>query len=45
MTDKSESSLARMLAVLDLFDEQRLSLTAEAVKPAIDKALAAAGVA
>ena len=31
MTDKPDSSLARMLAVLDLFDEQRLSLTPEAI--------------
>ena len=35
MTDKPDSSLARMLAVLDLFDEQRLSLTAEAIVDAL----------
>jgi DNA-binding IclR family transcriptional regulator len=35
MTDKPDSSLARMLAVLDLFDEQRLSLTPEAIALAL----------
>lgn len=35
MTDKSDSSLARMMAVLDLFDEQHPSLTPEAVAQAL----------
>lgn len=35
MTDKPDSSLARMLAVLDLFDEQRLALTPEAIVEAL----------
>jgi len=35
MTDKSDSSLARMLAVLDLFDEQRLSLTVDVIVDAL----------
>lgn len=35
MTDKPDSSLARMLAVLDLFDEQRLSLTPEVIADAL----------
>ncbi len=39
MTDKPDSSLARMLAVLDLFDEQRLSLTPEAIVEALQVSL------
>jgi DNA-binding IclR family transcriptional regulator len=35
MNDKSDSSLARMLAVLDLFDEQRPALTADAIGEAL----------
>lgn len=35
MTDKADSSLARMLAVLDLFNEQSLSLTVDAVVQAL----------
>jgi DNA-binding IclR family transcriptional regulator len=35
MTDKPDSSLARMLAVLDLFDEQRMALTPEAIGEAL----------
>ena len=35
MTDKPDSSLARMLAVLDLFDEQRMVLTPEAIGEAL----------
>ena len=35
MSDKPDSSLARMLAVLDLFDEQRMTLTPEAIGEAL----------
>lgn len=35
MSDRADSSLARMLAVLDLFDEQRLELTADEVVAAL----------
>jgi len=39
MTDKPDSSLARMLAVLDLFDEQRMALTPEAIAEALQVSL------
>lgn len=35
MTDKPDSSLARLLAVLDLFDEQRLALTVDTLIEAL----------
>lgn len=35
MTDKPDSSLARLLAVLDLFDDDRLTLTPEAIEAAL----------
>ncbi|WP_256856583.1 IclR family transcriptional regulator [Variovorax sp. KK3] len=37
--EKSNSSLERMLAVLDLFDDQRLALTAEEVAAALEVSL------
>lgn len=39
MTDKSESSLARMLGVLDLFSDQQLTWTAEAITEALQVSL------
>lgn len=39
MTDKSDSSLARMLGVLDLFDERQLTWTAEAIAAALQVSL------
>jgi len=39
MTDKSLSSLGRMLSVLDLFSEGRLTWTAEAITEALDVSL------
>ncbi len=39
MTDKSLSSLGRMLSVLDLFSEQRLTWTAEAITEALQVSL------
>ena len=39
MTDKSESSLARMLSVLDLFSDHQLSWTAEAITEALQMSL------
>lgn len=39
MTDKPDSSLARMLAVLDLFDEDHLALTPEAIVEALQVSL------
>lgn len=54
MSDKPDSSLARLLAVLDLFDDAHLTLTAEAIEAALQvsqptayryvKALADAGL-
>ena len=35
MSDKSDSSLARLLAVLELFDEQRLALTVDTIVEAL----------
>ncbi|MBP6900016.1 MAG: IclR family transcriptional regulator [Burkholderiaceae bacterium] len=35
MTDKPDSSLTRLLAVLDLFDDERLTLTPEAIEAAL----------
>ena len=39
MTEKSESSLARMLSVLDLFSEHQLTWTAEAITEALQVSL------
>ena len=39
MTDKSESSLARMLSVLDLFSDHQLTWTAEAITEALQMSL------
>jgi DNA-binding IclR family transcriptional regulator len=39
MTDKSDSSLARMLGVLDLFNDQQLTWTAEAIAAALQVSL------
>jgi DNA-binding IclR family transcriptional regulator len=39
MTDKADSSLTRMLAVLDLYDEDRLQLTPEAIAEAVQVSL------
>lgn len=39
MTDKTDSSLARMLSVLDLFTEQRLSWSAEDISDALGVSL------
>jgi len=39
MTDKSESSLARMLSVLDLFSDHQLTWTAEAITEALQVSL------
>lgn len=39
MTDKTDSSLVRMLSVLDLFSDQRLHWTADAISEAIDVSL------
>lgn len=39
MSDKSDSSLVRMLAVLDLFDDQQLNWTAEAIASALQVSL------
>jgi DNA-binding IclR family transcriptional regulator len=39
MTDKSESSLARMLSVLDLFSDHQLTWTAEAIAEALKMSL------
>lgn len=36
MTDKPDSSLTRLLAVLDLFDDEHLTLTPEAVETALE---------
>ena len=39
MTDKSESSLARMLSVLDLFSDHQLTWTAEGITEALQVSL------
>jgi len=39
MTDKADSSLARMLSVLDLFSEQRLHWSADAISEALQVSL------
>ena len=39
MTDKSDSSLARMLSVLDLFSDRQLSWSAEAITAALQVSL------